>query len=110
MVALVCLVSCLRAEAEDFLVGTAQADITAPRGFRMSGYFSERFNTGVRDSLKAKALVLSQGKGQAALVFCDLIGIGPGLSRAARTRIAEKAGIPFENVSIAATHSHSGPR
>ena len=109
MVALVCLVSCLRAEAEDFLVGTAQADITAPRGFRMSGYFSERFNTGVRDSLKAKALVLSQGKVKAALVFCDLIGIGPGLSRAARTRIAEKAGIPFENVSIAATHSHTGP-
>jgi len=109
MAVLVCLAVCLRAEAGDFLVGTAQEDITAPSGFRMSGYFSERLNTGVRDSLKAKALVLSQGKVRAALVFCDLIGIGPDLSQAARTKIAAKTGIPFENISIAATHSHTGP-
>ncbi len=109
MVTLVCLLTCPGLEAGDFLVGTAQVDITAPRGFRMSGYFSERFNTGVRDSLKAKALVLSQGKARAALVFCDLIGIGPDLSRAARRKVAAKTGIPFECISIAATHSHTGP-
>ena len=82
MTALVCLASCPCSAADDFLSGTAVVDITPPGGYRMSGYFMERLNTGVRDPLKAKALVFSQGKVRAALVFCDLIGIGPGLSRA----------------------------
>jgi hypothetical protein len=109
MTALVCLASCPCSATDDFLSGTAVVDITPPGGYRMSGYFMERLNTGVRDPLKAKALVFSQGKVRAALVFCDLIGIGPGLSRAARTKITAKTGIPLENIAIAATHSHTGP-
>ncbi len=103
------LAVCPCAGADEFLAGTAVVEITPPRGYRMSGYFMERLNTGVRDPLKAKALVFRQGKAQAALVFCDLIGIGPGLSRSARIAAAGKTGIPFENIAIAATHSHTGP-
>ena len=103
------LAVCPCAGADELLAGTAVVEITPPHGYRMSGYFMERLNTGVRDPLKAKALVFRQGKTQAALVFCDLIGIGPGLSRSARMSAAGKTGIPFENIVIAATHSHTGP-
>ena len=42
----------------------AEIDITPPIGFRMAGYFSERFSTAAHDPLKAKALVLRQGREQ----------------------------------------------
>src|SRR5262245_33487713 len=56
-------------------IGAAETDITPPIGYRMAGYFSERLATGTHDPLKAKALVLSDGKEQLALVFCDLVGM-----------------------------------
>jgi hypothetical protein len=95
--------------AAELRAGVAVADITAPRGCRMSGYFYERFNTGTHDPLQARALVLRQGDEQAALVFCDLIGMSRDVSGRARELAAKKTGIPASNIVIAATHSHTGP-
>ena len=41
------------ARAADFEAGVAVVDITAPPGYRMSGYFNERLNTGTHDPLLA---------------------------------------------------------
>jgi hypothetical protein len=95
--------------ASELTAGVAVVDITPPRGYRMSGYFNERLNTGVKDPLLAKALVLAQGDAKAALVVCDLIGITAEVTGRARQMASEKTGIPFENIVIAATHSHTGP-
>ncbi len=89
--------------------GMAEIDITPPVGFRMAGYFDERFSTGVHDPLKAKAMVLRQGGKQIALVFCDLIGLSLDISHPARERASSLTGIPVTNIIIAATHSHTGP-
>lgn len=90
-------------------VGVATADITPPVGYRMSGYFHERFSTGVKDPLLAKAIVFSHNDTTAALVLCDIVGLAAEVSRESRENLAENFGIPAENVSIAATHSHTGP-
>ncbi len=95
--------------AAELQAGVAVVDITPPAGYRMSGYFYERLNTGTHDPLQAKALVLRQGEEQAALVFCDLIGIAREVSGRARVLAAKKTGIPVEHILIAATHSHTGP-
>jgi hypothetical protein len=95
--------------AQELKVGVAVADITPPKGYRMSGYFYERLNTGTHDPLQARALVLRQDDRQAALVFCDLIGMSLDVSRKARDLAAKKTGIPAANILIAATHSHTGP-
>ncbi len=95
--------------AAELRAGVAVVDITPPTGYRMAGYFNERFNTGTHDPLQAKALVLRQGDEQAALVFCDLVGIGRQMSDRARQLAAKKTGIPAGNIVIAATHSHTGP-
>ncbi len=95
--------------AADLQAGVAVVDITPPKGYRMSGYFRERLNTGTHDPLWAKALVFRQGDEQAALVFCDLIGIARDVSGRARELAAKKTGIPAANIVIAATHSHTGP-
>src|SRR5689334_7576119 len=72
--------------AADFHAGVAVVDITGPRGYRMSGYFNERLNTGTHDPLQAKAVVFRQGERQGALVFCDLIG--PSVDVTSRARQA----------------------
>src|SRR5271170_4699675 len=64
--------------------GLAEIDITPPIGYRMAGYFDERLSTGTHDPLKAKAIVLRQGRRQVALVFCDLLGLSLNVTRAAR--------------------------
>ncbi len=103
------LVGMVPLHAAELQAGVAVVDITPPIGYRMAGYFSERFNTGTHDPLQAKALVLRQGHEQAALVFCDLLGISRQISERARQLAAEKTGIPAANLLIAATHSHTGP-
>lgn len=87
----------------------AKTDITPPLGYRMAGYFYERFATGEHDPLKAKALVLRQGQQEVALVFCDLLGPSLEVSRKARLEASRATGIPVTNIVVAATHSHTGP-
>ena len=95
--------------AEPLLAGVAVADVTPPVPYRMSGYFNERLSTGVKDPLRAKVVVLRQGEVQAALAFCDLIGIPAEVSARVRQRASKATGIPAENIVVAATHSHTGP-
>jgi len=97
------------AQDAPFQVGLAEIDITPPSGYRMDGYFYERLNTGRRDPLLAKALVLQQGATRAALVVGDLIGVPQTLTSEVRRLASARTGIPAANIAIAATHSHTGP-
>ncbi|HUR45900.1 MAG TPA: neutral/alkaline non-lysosomal ceramidase N-terminal domain-containing protein [Candidatus Saccharimonadales bacterium] len=94
---------------ESLKVGVATTEITPPVGWRMSGYFYERFSTNTHDPLEAKAMVLQQGNEKAALVICDLIGISGELSTRVRQAASRKTRIPSANIMIAATHTHTGP-
>jgi neutral ceramidase len=95
--------------AGDLTVGAAAVDITPPAGFRMAGYFNERLSTGTHDPLLAKALVIGDGKTRAAVVCCDLIGIGPDVAAKARRLVSEETKFPGEHVMVTATHAHTGP-
>lgn len=92
-----------------FEVGTTQIDITPPPGWRMSGYFYERLNTGTADPLHAKILYFRQGEIEGLIAHCDLIGITQKASEQIRSNLQETLDIPKENTWIAATHSHTGP-
>lgn len=95
----------LAAQEAVFLAGTSQSDITPP-----SPYPHYRgLSTGVHDHLYAKALVLGQGEERVALVVCDLLWIERSLSSSARLIISEKTGIPYSNIIISGTHTHTGP-
>jgi neutral ceramidase len=90
-------------------IGLAEADITPPIGYRLDGYFTERLSTGVKDPLKAKALVFRQGNTRAVLVVCDVIGVPQSLTTEVRALAAARTGIPAANIAITATHTHTGP-
>jgi neutral ceramidase len=90
-------------------VGVAEADITPPLGFPMSGYYNERLADGELDPLKAKAIVFRNGPTAGAWVGCDLIGISTDLKNEVRRLASARTGIPPECIALSATHSHTGP-
>lgn len=97
------------AAAEPVHIGLASVDVTPAVGFRMSGYFYERFSTAVHNPLQARAIAFRQGDEQFAWVFCDLLGVPSTVSAVVRDAAAAKTGIPRQNIFIAATHCHTGP-
>jgi sialidase-1 len=90
-------------------VGFAEVDITPPLGHRLGGYFRDRFAEAIRDPLRAKAMVLSQGGTRAALVLCDLVGVPAWISGRVREQAQSRTGIPAANIAVAGTHTHTGP-
>ena len=96
-------------EPKSLLAGAAELDITPPVGYRMAGYFNERFSTGVHDPLHTRAIVLQQGRERVALVFSDLVGVTLDLTSKARVLASKQTGIPVANIVICGTHSHTGP-
>jgi hypothetical protein len=91
-----------------FEIGVASVDITPPSGFPRYGY-PPVMSTGIKDPLYAKAIVFKQGETVGSLVVCNLLGIPRDLSRIVREKASVKTGIPFHNISISATHTHTSP-
>jgi hypothetical protein len=60
----------------------------------------------ILDPLKVKAMVFMQGDEQAAIVECDVTGVSSEISRPAREQAEAATGIPYENICVAATHTH----
>jgi len=90
-------------------VGAEMVEITPPQGHPRYGYPRVE-STGVKDPLLAKALVFRQGEIQGVILVCDLLGIPRDLSRIVRERASKKTGIPFQNITVTATHTHTSPR
>ncbi len=92
--------------------GAARIDITPPAdaALPMAGYGGRtEGHQGIHDPLFVRAIALSDGSAQAAIVTWDLIGIPHPLWERYSARIAETTGIPREHILMAATHTHGGP-
>src|SRR5690606_38452495 len=93
------------AQTGEMYAGLAQVDITPPAGY--SHY--RGVSTGVHDPLFAKAVVLGKGDQRMALVVCDLLWIERKLSSEVRLLVSQEINIPYSNIIIAGTHSHTSP-
>ena len=91
--------------------GYASVDITPPVGTDLTGFIArEGPCEGTLDPLEARALVLEDGDGnRAALVTCDLIGLGRHLVARVRSRAALASGVPEAAQLFNCSHTHSGP-
>lgn len=91
---------------EKIFAGAAQIDITP----KEPGYPHYRGpSTGVSDPLYAKAMVLRSGNQHMALVVCDLLWIERDLSSKVRMQVSQHTDIPYANILISGTHTHTGP-
>ncbi len=91
-------------------VGAAAVDITPEKlPVSMTGSFQDRMATGVQDRLHARALVISDGKNQVAIVVCDICLITRDIFDAARAEAAKATGIPENRMLMSSTHTHTAP-
>ncbi|RLF24051.1 MAG: hypothetical protein DRN15_03925 [Thermoprotei archaeon] len=91
-------------------VGVAKVDITPPIGTPMGGYGSRvDVARGIHDRLHARAMILSDGTEELAIVSMDLLYTTREMVEEARRLIREYVGISEDHVAIVATHTHSGP-
>jgi neutral ceramidase len=109
---LMCLCLCSTSgemRAEELQAGAAVIDITPPTGFPMWGYAARRDApcVGVRDRLKARALVLAVGKEKLALVSLDLGRAPTRRSTAAIRKLVDRAGVG--TIFLVGSHTHHGP-
>ena len=101
-----CFIHAASAQTSGLYAGAAQVDIT-PEHAAYPHYRGPA--TGVHDRLYAKALVMRTGDQRIAIVVCDLLWIERQLSSKVRLLASKKTGIPYSNILIAATHSHTSP-
>jgi len=91
------------------MVGARREIITPPVGAMLMGYAPARAAEAVHDDLAVTAIALARNKTQALLISADVCVIKDPQSTQFRTRVAEATGVPFSNIILAATHTHSGP-
>lgn len=95
----------LRAGEKPLSGGLSKIDITPAVGYP----HYRGISTAVDDPLYVKALVMKQGEVSWGIAVCDLLWIERELSAEVRTLVSEETGIPFENLIVTATHTHTGP-
>src|SRR5689334_7308998 len=89
--------------ANAFRAGAARVDIT-PKVEMLTPTLG-----GIHDPLFARAIVIDNGEARAAIVAADHVVLTYALCRAASARVAREAGVPAENLILAATHDHETP-
>src|SRR5260370_31864198 len=100
------------AETGTLQVGAAKVDITpaADAALPMSGYASRQEGfKGIHDHIYARAIVLTDGSRQAAIISWELIGVPTAAWEELSERIARETGIQPEYLLLTAVHDHSAP-
>lgn len=87
--------------------GFARVDVTPPLGAELSGYFYIRHAKGVLDPLELNAVAVSNGTDTVILMAIDFIGIRMNYMDQLRDLIAQRTGVPKNNILIAALHQHT---
>lgn len=104
-----CAYSTGRSACGGLRAGCAKVDITPPLGLKLIGSQGKPSDS-VLDNLYGRALVLCDGANTVAIVSVDLL-YSPleEITNPVRALVAERVGIPEQNVMVCATHTHSGP-
>ncbi len=90
-------------------IGLAEVDITPPVGSSLAGYFEDRKSTGVHDKLFARTFLFQSGEAPVVLVACDLVALLTETIDEAKELIGREFSIPYGNIFIHTTHTHTGP-
>ncbi len=108
----VCAPASYGAPEGELSVGAARVDVTPPAdaALPMSGYNSRKKGfEKIHDPIYARAIVLSDGTHEAAILAWELIGMPEGVWQELSQRISKELGIPADHLILAAEHVHSAP-
>ena len=94
----------------DFEAGAAVIDITPVKlPVFVNGGMTSRYLDKIRTRVNARAVVLSDGQTQVAIVVADSCMMSREVLDEAKTMAAAKSGIPTNRLLISATHTHTAP-
>ena len=91
-------------------VGFSAVNANPPLGIDVAGYYVPRYAKGFLDDIMVKTLVLECGEKKIALISVDNCGIKAAVSKPWMEEIEAVTGIPFDNIFLSATHTHTGPQ
>ena len=92
-----------------FKAGASRQAITPEIGTLLYGYTPDLKSESIHDNLSVTALALSQGDEICLMLTVEIGDIQTALCDETRTKICDYCGIPFENIIISSTHTHSAP-
>ena len=89
-------------------VGFAEVEVTPVVGTKppvyLAGFGHNRKATAVHDPLKARAIVVADGKRKIAIVSVDVVGLFHESVQRVRAKLTD-----FDYVLVSSTHNHEGP-
>lgn len=88
--------------------GFYEVDITPDLGSGTPGYFEDRRSERILDKLYAHAFAAQSAGEPVIILSLDAIAIDKEDADAVREGISRMTGVPSANISIAATHTHTG--
>ncbi|MBQ4545154.1 MAG: hypothetical protein II996_06260 [Oscillospiraceae bacterium] len=88
--------------------GVSKRDITPKMNMAIPGHFDKRFVNEILDPLYVKVMVFENDGHTACTVVCDAVSIARDDVLRIRRGIFEKCGIDEKNISVSATHTHTG--
>ncbi len=94
----------------EFQAGAVALDVS-PKQFPVlvNGGMTSRSASGVTDPIYAKALVLTDGKTEIAIVVVDSCMMPRPMLDEAKALATKRTGIPSNRILISATHTHTAP-
>ena len=92
----------------DFKVGFSTVNVNPPLGIGIAGYFIPRYAKGFLDDLDLRTLALSLGDKQ--IVMISIPNCNNFFADKCAEAIEKATGLSRDNLFIAATHTHTGPR
>lgn len=95
-----------------YRVGYAREDITPDYSVGLSGYgnTSQRMSKSVLDKIYLTCVAITDAQDNTVmLVTIDLGAVPESSANSVRGKISNETGIPKENITVSATHSHSVP-
>ncbi|MEQ1749842.1 MAG: LamG-like jellyroll fold domain-containing protein [Prosthecobacter sp.] len=94
----------------EFKAGAAVIDITPPKlPVLVNGGMMSRYVDKIKTRVNARAIVMSDGKSQLAIVVADSCMMSREVLDDAKAMAAKKTGISADRMLISATHAHSAP-
>ncbi len=94
----------------EFKAGAAVIDITPPKlPVLVNGGMMSRYVDKIKTQIHARAILMSDGKSQLAIVVADSCMMSREVLDDAKAMAAKKTGISADRMLISATHAHSVP-
>ncbi|MGW6192744.1 neutral/alkaline non-lysosomal ceramidase N-terminal domain-containing protein [Bacillus cereus] len=90
-------------------IGVCKVDITPPVGIDFVGYYRETGINNIEERIYGTIFVFEKDEVKTVFISIDNIGMLVEDTNIIRERVASELHVPFEQITVVYTHTHSGP-